>query len=189
MTYAQLRERGWVRLALPEPWLPFASGHFKTPSGKCELYSEALARQGLDPLPAHVPLAEDRPTRGAGPYPLALLTSKSSRHFNNSSHAGEARQRKAEGEPRLQMHAEDAAARHVRDGDTVRVFNHRGSMTLRASVQGGSRPGVVALPQGFWPSLLPGGSSANALTPDGLSDQGGGGDFHDARVEVERASA
>ena len=69
----------------------------------------------------------------------------------------------------------------------VRVFNHRGSMTLRASLRDGTRPGVVSLPQGFWASLLPGGSSANALTPDGLSDQGGGGDFHDARVEVERA--
>jgi hypothetical protein len=25
-----------------------------------------------------------------------------------------------------------------------------------------------------------------ALTPDGLSDLGGGGDFHDARVQVEK---
>jgi anaerobic selenocysteine-containing dehydrogenase len=186
VTYAQLRERGWVRLALPDPWLPFASGSFKTPSGKCELYSQALADQGLDPLPAYVPVTEDRPARGEGRHPLALLTSKSTRHFNNSSHAGEARQRKAEGEPRLQMHAQDAEARQIRDGDTVRVFNHRGSMTLRAEVQDGTRLGVVSLPQGFWASLLPGGSSANALTPDGLSDQGGGGDFHDARVEVER---
>jgi anaerobic selenocysteine-containing dehydrogenase len=189
MTYARLRERGFVRLALPEPWLPFASGSFKTPSGKCELYSQALASRGLDPLPAYVPPAEDRPEGAERLYPLALLTSKSTRHFNNSSHAGETRPRRAEGEPRLQMHAEDAASRHVRDGDTVRVFNHRGSMTLRASVRDGTRPGVVSLPQGFWASLLPGGSCANALTPDGLSDQGGGGDFHDARVEVERASA
>ena len=87
------------------------------------------------------------------------------------------------------MHATDAASRQIRDGDTVRVFNHRGSMTLRARVQDGTRPGVVSLPQGFWPSLLPGGSSANALTPDGLSDRGAGADFHDARVEVERAGA
>jgi anaerobic selenocysteine-containing dehydrogenase len=189
VTYAQLRERGWVRLALPEPWLPFANGGFKTPSGKCELYSRALAAQGLDPLPGYVPLSDDRPASGSALYPLALLTSKSTRHFNNSSHGGEARQRKAEGEPRLQMHAGDAASRQVRDGDTVRVFNHRGSMTLRARVRDGARQGVVSLPQGFWPSLLPGGSSANALTPDGLSDQGGGGDFHDARVEVERTGA
>ena len=187
VTYAQLRERGFVRLALPEPWMPFADGRFQTPSGKCELYSEALATQGLDPLPAYVALAEDDPPPGGGRrYPLALITSKATLHFNNSSHAGEARQRRAEGEPLLQMHAKDAAARQIRDADAVRVFNRRGSMTLRAQVQDGTRQGVVSLPQGFWASLLPAGSSANALTPDGLSDHGGGGDFHDARVEVER---
>ena len=186
-TYEQLRERGWLRLELPEPWLPFANGQFKTPSGKCELYSKALAEEGLDPLPHYVPLVADGPPQGGRRYPLALLTSKSTRHFNNSSHAGEARQREGEGEPRLQMHAADAASREIRDGDSVRVFNHRGSMTLRARVQDGTREGVVSLPQGFWASLLPGGSSANALTPDGLSDRGGGADFHDARVEVERA--
>lgn len=190
VTYAQLRERGFVRLALPEPYVPFADGHFKTPSGKCEFYSETLLAQGLDPLPAYVAVARRDPAPGTrNRYPLALLTSKATRHFNNSSHAGEARQRKAEGEPRLQMHAKDAAAREIRDADTVRVFNERGSMTLRAQVQDGTRPGVVSLPQGFWASLLPGGSSANALTTDGLSDQGGGADFHDARVEVERAGA
>jgi anaerobic selenocysteine-containing dehydrogenase len=190
VSYEQLRERGFVRLALPEPWLPFAGGRFKTPSGKCEFYSETLLAQGLDPLPAYVAVARRDPAPGASRrHPLALLTSKATRHFNNSSHAGEARQRKAEGEPRLQMQAKDAAARDIRDGDSVRVFNQRGSMTLRAQVRDGTRPGVVSLPQGFWASLLPGGSSANALTPDGLSDQGGGGDFHDARVEVERARA
>jgi anaerobic selenocysteine-containing dehydrogenase len=47
------------------------------------------------------------------------------------------------------------------------------------------RPGVVAMPSGWWASRSPGGSSANALTPDGLTLWGGGGDFHDALVEVE----
>jgi hypothetical protein len=37
---------------------------------------------------------------------------------------------------------------------------------------------------GRWARLSPGGLSANALTPDGLSDAGGGGNFHDAFVEV-----
>ncbi|MCM2256037.1 MAG: molybdopterin-dependent oxidoreductase [Vicinamibacteria bacterium] len=181
VTYDQLRERGWVRLAVPDPWLPFADGGFKTASGKCEFFSASLQAQGFDPLPGYVPPPP------AGRYPLALLTTKSTRHFNNTSHAGEARPRRAEGEPRLQMHADDAAARGITDGDPVRVVNERGTMALRAAVKGGIRQGVVSLPQGYWPSLLPGGSSANALTPDGLSDRGGGGDFHDARVEVEKA--
>ena len=48
------------------------------------------------------------------------------------------------------------------------------------------RPGVVAMPSGWWASRSPGGSSANALTPDGLTLWGGGGDCHDTLVEVER---
>ena len=40
------------------------------------------------------------------------------------------------------------------------------------------------MPQGFWPSLLKGGSSANALTNDLLTDMGRGGAIQEARVEV-----
>ena len=110
VTYEQLRERGWVRLALPEPWLPFAKGGFPTPSGKCEFFSKSLEARGVDPLPTYVPLPDDaRKQPRARTFPLALLTTKSTLHFNNSSHGGEPRQRKAEGEPRLQIHAEDAA--------------------------------------------------------------------------------
>jgi len=190
ITYEQLRERGWLRLALPEPWLPFAKGNFPTRSGKCEFYSEALSAQGMDPLPVYVPVAAGaRGGAAAGAYPLALLTSKSTLHFNNSSHGSEPRQRKAEGDPRLQIHAQDAAPRKIRDGDLVRIFNDQGSVRMRARVQDGTRPGVVSLPHGFWASLLPGGSSGNALTPDGLSDLGGGADFLDARVDVEPTKA
>jgi anaerobic selenocysteine-containing dehydrogenase len=40
--------------------------------------------------------------------------------------------RDLEGEPSLELHSDDAAARGIADGDTVRVFNDRGSFTLRA---------------------------------------------------------
>jgi anaerobic selenocysteine-containing dehydrogenase len=190
ITYEQLRERGWVRLALPDPFTPYAQGGFPTKSGKCEFYSEALAAEGFDPLPTYVPVgATTKATATARTYPLALLTSKSTLHFNNSSHGSEPRQRQAEGEPLVQVHPEDAAPRKIQDGTRVRIFNDRGSVTLRARVGEGTRPGVVSFPHGFWASLLPGGSSGNALTPDGLSDLGGGGDFLDARVEVESSPA
>ena len=32
------------------PFLPFAQGNFRTPSGKAELYSEAMKALGLDPV-------------------------------------------------------------------------------------------------------------------------------------------
>jgi anaerobic selenocysteine-containing dehydrogenase len=46
ITLELLRERGWVRLNLPEDFAPFAEGGFQTASGRCELYSEKLAAAG-----------------------------------------------------------------------------------------------------------------------------------------------
>jgi anaerobic selenocysteine-containing dehydrogenase len=143
----------------------------------------------MDPLPNHAPPPES--TAGAarltGRYPLSFLAPKATLRFLNSSYANIPRALKAEGEPRLDIHPIDAAARGIADGDRVRVYNDRGSIRVRAHVGTRTLPGSVTMPSGWWPSLSPGGSSANALTADGLSDLGGGGDFHDTLVEVEGA--
>ena len=185
ITYQRLCEEGWAKLAIPDDWRPHAKGAFATPSGKCELYSEALAARGLDPLPGYTPPAELQELGDR--YPLRLLTTKSALHFLNSSYANLPRHLRAEKEPLLDLHPDDAAPRGIGDGDQARVFNDRGSLTLRARVGDRVRPGVVAVPSGWWASLSPGGRSANALTRDDLADWGGGGDFHDTLVEVARA--
>ena len=184
ITWERLRQEGWARLNIPEPWVPFAAGGFPTTTGKAEFFSAELAERGADPLPAYVTTAgvDDQ-------FPLALLTGKSEIHFLNSSFANLPRHLKASGEPRLLIHPDDAGRRGIADGDRVRVANARGQLCLRARVAAEVRPGVVAMPSGWWPSLSPGGQAANLLTPDGLSDAGGGGDFHDARVEVSLATA
>jgi len=51
ITYERLLEEGWAPLAIPEPWMPLAEGKYPTASGKWELYSQALADRGIDPLP------------------------------------------------------------------------------------------------------------------------------------------
>ncbi|HEY3532066.1 MAG TPA: molybdopterin-dependent oxidoreductase, partial [Casimicrobiaceae bacterium] len=53
-----LKAAGFRRLALPTHYAPFADGGFPTPSGKCEFWSETMARRGEDPLPAYVPPRE-----------------------------------------------------------------------------------------------------------------------------------
>lgn len=73
----------------------------------------------------------------------------------------------------------------LKDGDQVRVFNQRGSVTLRALVADDMLPNIVILLHGWWASRI-GGSSANALTPDSIADLGGGGTLHDTWVEVEK---
>ncbi len=53
VTYEQLRERGWVRLALPEPWLPFAKGGFPTAFGEVRVLLEGPRGPGRG-SPAHL---------------------------------------------------------------------------------------------------------------------------------------
>jgi anaerobic selenocysteine-containing dehydrogenase len=187
----QLELHGWGRMAIPDDWRPYADGGFATPSGKAELRADALAAHGLDPLPGYSPAAEgpDGDADLARRYPLQLITSKSALHFLNSSYANLPRHLRAEREPRLDVSEADAAARGIRDGDVVRVANDRGAVTARARVGDRVPRGVVALPSGWWASLSPGGTSANTLTPDRLTDLGGGCAFHDTLVEAGRAEA
>lgn len=186
VTFERLWEEGWASLNLPPDWHPFSDGHFPTPSGKCELWSETLAAEGHDPLPTYAAAPESLAgnARLAARYPLTLVTAKSALHFLNSSYANLPRNLRSEGEPVLDLHPTDAACRGIADGECVSVFNDRGEVQLRVRLGDRVRPGVAAMPSGWWASLSPGGSSANSLTADGISDRGGGGDFHDTLVEV-----
>jgi anaerobic selenocysteine-containing dehydrogenase len=184
-----LKQRGWQRLALPPTYAPFAKGGFHTPSGKCEFYSESLKAQGLDPLPTYNPPAELPSSNPAlaKQFPLSFI-SPPVRNFLNSSFANLQRFRDLEGEPALELHADDAAARGIVDGDRVRVFNARGSHTLRARVNGKPRRGVVVAPSVWWRKHSPDGRNANELTSQRTADMGGAATFYDCLVEVERAS-
>lgn len=190
-TYESLLRTGWAKLKVPDDWRPFAHGGFPTPSGRCELYSQALADAGIDPLPAFEPARESPagdPTLVAR-FPLALVNSKTALHFLNSSYSGVARHLRAEREPLVDLHPDDARPRRIADGDLVRVHNDRGEITLRARVGDRVRSGVVSVPAGWWASRTPSGRSANALTADGVAPWGRGSDFLDTLVEVEPAAA
>jgi anaerobic selenocysteine-containing dehydrogenase len=180
------KAQGWQRLNVPQVFAPFAQGGFPTPSGKCEFDSAWLGAQGFDPLPFFNPPAESVQSNAAlaKRYPLAFL-SPPARNFLNSSFAHMARFREAEGEPHLDMHADDAGPRGVSDGDLVRVFNDRGSMTLRARVNGKPRRGVVVAPSVWWKKHAPDGRNANDLTSQRIADLGGAATFYDCLVEVE----
>jgi anaerobic selenocysteine-containing dehydrogenase len=86
----------------------------------------------------------------------------------------------------LFLHDEDARARGIENGDRVRVFNHRGSCTLVANVNGTVRTGVVLAPSVRWNKLAPDHRNINALTSDRLTDIGGGPTFYSCLVEVQK---
>ncbi|HKC43919.1 MAG TPA: molybdopterin oxidoreductase family protein [Burkholderiales bacterium] len=182
------QEQGWQRLAVPERFAPFAAGGFPTPSGKCEFYSEAAKKLGLDPLPMYIPPRENVHSDPAlaRRYPLAFI-SPPCRNFLNSSFANLPFALESERGPRLDIHPDDAAPRGIRDGDGVRIFNDRGSFTVRAAVSDRTRPGVVVAPSVWWKKLSPDGRNANDVTSQATADMGGAATFYDCLVEVARA--
>ena len=179
-----LLEHGFATVALPEA--PFAEGHFPTPSGKCEFFSQRLADQGLDGLPDHLPNAELAGTSDR--YPLAMI-SPPARNFLNSSFVNVKSLRDIEGEPLLEIHPLDAKARHIRSGEVVRVFNDRGEYRCTARVSERARPGVVNGLGIWWRKLGLNGTNVNELTSQRLTDLGRAPTFYDCLVEVAPAEA
>lgn len=174
-----LLRQGHAPLDLPEA--PFAQGNFPTPSGRCEFYSEALARTGADGLPGYIPNRE-RPGTGS-PYPLAMI-SPPARNFLNSTFVNVQSLRDIEGEPLLEMHPADAAARSLSDGQAVRVYNERGEYHCTLRLNGRAREGVVNGLGVWWRKLGRNGTNVNELTSQGLTDMGRGPVFYDCLVEV-----
>jgi anaerobic selenocysteine-containing dehydrogenase len=177
-----LLEQGFASLNFPDA--PFAQGGFPTASGKCEFFSEALARQGLDGLPDHLPNYE---VPGTSPlYPLAMI-SPPARNFLNSSFVNVPSLQATEREPLLEIHESDAQARGIVTGAVVRVFNHRGEYRCKAHVSDRARPGVVNGLGVWWRKLGLDGTNVNQLTSQQLTDMGRGPVFYDCLVEVQAA--
>ncbi len=179
ITLEQLDREHSVRLRVGEPgrpFLPFAEGGFGTSSGKLDFGAEALAYQppeesrlGSDALRAR--------------YPLEMVASKNDDSMNSTfGHRDSVDAQTSV----LQMHPADAAPRGIQSGDLVRAYNDRGSLALRAEVDGVVRPGVVRAPSTRWRKRAADGRGVNVLTSDRLTDLGGGPVFYSCLVQVEK---
>ncbi len=178
ITFESIRKTGWAKFNLPEKWMPHAEGNFKTNSGKCHFYDPNMESR----LPDFIPI--EYSDKEMKQYPLHLLTIKTPKYFLNSSHANLNHNLEKEGKYCLEVNPKDAAMRNIANGDELKVFNQRGRVYITVRISNKVKQGIVCMPQGFWPSLLKGGSSANALTNDLLTDMGRGGAIQEAKVEV-----
>jgi anaerobic selenocysteine-containing dehydrogenase len=187
ITLEGLKRIGWARLNLAETFAPFADGKFVTPSGKCEFYSDALERAGLDPLPTYIPPRESPSSAPAlaAKYPLQLL-SPPANSFLNTTFSHLASFIKSEREPFIQLHTDDAARRGISDGDKVRVWNDRGECQLTARISGRVKRGVAVALSIWWNKLSPGRTNVNQTVSQALTDIGAGATFYDNLVEVAK---
>ena len=121
-----------------------------TPSGKIEVYSETIAGFGEADCPGHPAwlggenvLTDEAPLFLVANQPATRLHSQ----LDFGGHSGDSKHR---GREVARMHPADAAARGVRDGDIIRLFNGRGACLAAVRLTDGIRPGVVQLPTGAW---------------------------------------
>jgi anaerobic selenocysteine-containing dehydrogenase len=180
ITFERLERERSVRLNVSpagEPYRPFAEGRFGTPDGKCRLDFPELD---------FVPPVESRHGDAAlrARFPLELISPKNDNSMNSTfGHRDTLDPETAT----LHIAAGDAAPRGIATGDQVRVFNDRGSVLLRASVDGRVRAGVVAAPSSRWAKRAGDGCNINAVTSDRLTDFGGGATFYSCLVQVEKS--
>ena len=197
-SYDTFKREGSLKLPFPEPFVAFEKqvndpGHnpFSTPSGKIEVYSQRIADMDnplIPPVPKYIPAWEGRHDPLAEEYPLQLVTTHIKRRahtqFDNVLWLMELYPQAA------WVNAGDAAARGIRDGDRVMVFNARGRMTIVAKVTERIMPGVVNIPQGAWydpdPEGVDRGGCPNVLTNDSSSPCGALCS-NTSLVQVERA--
>jgi anaerobic selenocysteine-containing dehydrogenase len=188
ITYEALLETGYARGKVDSPRRPgFNSTRWPTPSGKIEIFSETLQRQGHDPMPAYVPEREGWYSGARDKYPLQII-SAATHYFIGASFQGVERLRDMQARPTFEMNATDAAARGIVDGDFCRLFNDRGATFGYARIVDGMLAGVLGAPKQLYGSTTPGGVNVNALTSQQVSDMGGSPVYYSTLAQVEKCS-
>lgn len=179
ITIEQLDREHSVRLHVSEPgtpYQPFAAGGFGTPDGRCHFRAE-----DLDYTPPVESRHGDAELRRE--YPLELISPKNDDSMNSTFGHRDSVDRDT---ATAHLHAADAAPRGIQTGDSVRIYNRRGSCLLVARVDESVRPGVVCAPSVRWAKRAPGKRGVNAVTSQRLTDAGGGPTFYSCLVELER---
>jgi anaerobic selenocysteine-containing dehydrogenase len=180
ISWARLLDQGFCRLNVPDPYLPFASGEFPTASGRCELYSELMQRDGYDPLPTYTPPE----VAGLDDPELLHCISPPAHSFLNSTFVNIDKFAAREGQPTLLIHPDDAAARGLGEGVMVEVENSRGSVRLPVRISDQVVRGTVVAPSIWWAKLSPQKRNINWLSSPEETDMGGGALFFDTPVRV-----
>ncbi len=83
--------------------------------------------------------------------------------------------------------------RGISDGDSVRIYNDRGTIVMPCRVTGRSMPGVIDVPEGAWAISDSEGvdvnGSINVLTSERQTPLAAGTTQHTMMVQVEKNAA
>lgn len=169
----------------------------KTPSGKIEIYSEALAKiaqtweleegEVISPLPQYVTTWESHLDPKTKDFPLQLIGYHTKGRTHSTYHNVDWLRKVAPDE--VWINPIDASQRSIKAGDLVHVYNERGTVEIPAKVTPRIMPGVVAIPQGAWyqpKGNVDVGACINTLTTLRPSPLAKGNPQHTNLVEIKK---
>jgi anaerobic selenocysteine-containing dehydrogenase len=124
---------------------------FSTPSRKIEIYSQAFAEQGFDPLPTYREPDQSpvNTPRLYEKFPLILTTGARILCYTHSQHRNIRDLNEKNPEPFAELHPYTARRYGVRDGDPIIVESNRGQIRVKARVTKEMMEGVVSIPHGW----------------------------------------
>lgn len=165
----RLRDCHPVDLPLPADY----KLHFATPSGKIEIKNPRCQ----PPLPDYLP-----PHKNSEPF--HLINAPDMRILDSSFNERDELTR--DGIMTLLIHPEDAAARGLQDGDSVRARNQRGHAHFTLKLSDCVNRGTLVTEGVWWQAYTKDGNT-NRLTSMRLTDKDGGSTFYDVSVTIEKA--
>jgi anaerobic selenocysteine-containing dehydrogenase len=161
LTFKQLLEEKPEGAFYQQKQYGMKDGKFTTPSGKIEIYSEAIKKVGFDPLPTYL---EPRKSPFSSPellkkYPLILSTGNRNLYFTHGQFRKINSLKGKNPEPKAEIGPKTAVQYGIKEGDDILIETNRGVVRMKAQVEERVSEGVVLVPHG-WPRE----SNANLLT-------------------------
>jgi anaerobic selenocysteine-containing dehydrogenase/REP element-mobilizing transposase RayT len=178
----ELKEKPYLHLSDYQE-IAFSDLKFKTSTGRIEFYSRKMEdRWGQNPLPFY---CEPKESKYSSPelyvkYPLVFISVHALNKMNSQFSSREIFKE----EPFIRINPHDAESRGINDGEKVKVYNERGSVTFKAIISEKVPPGTVYAYFGWWDGVHH--ANLNELTGEFISEIGYGTAFHNCLVEVKK---
>jgi molybdopterin-containing oxidoreductase family molybdopterin binding subunit len=188
---ALTKNNGIMRMNVPEePFVGHLDQVYETPTGKLEYYHE-ISFADNQALPNYAEPNEIAPNNElAEKYPLSFVQ-RHTRFHVHSQFMESAWIREIDPEPVIELSEKDAEARGLKNGDTVEVFNDRGSCKVKVKIMNTMRPGTSSIHEGWYSGKMIEGHLQN-LTNDYQEERqkvmtyGPVVPYNDTRVEVKK---